>query len=1113
MNDNDHVPEKKYKILTQIEHVLLRSDMYIGSLEPETVSRIVTEDKEVKELNVVCSKAFLKIVDEVISNAQDYQATDPTVSSITLNVNKENGWIKVVNNGKTTVSTKPFESSDKVVAQVVYGVLLSGSNFDDDQKRTWLGRNGVGVKLTNIFSKEFVVDLCDPETGEEHIIVWKDNMKKEDKHTVKKYSKKKACTTVLFLPDYERFKMSLPLSDDVCSLLKGRMQDLAFLTNKKVNVCFNDEQIIYSDLKSYVSMLGGTIMSYENIKGEGGSNLEVCLSVNCPKPHLHSFVNGARCYGTACNMVLSKITEPFSLKFPNATRLSQIVKDNICLIVNATVENPSFTSQTKEVLSTTNSKLGFEYNISNSLSKKLLESPIYKIIEQSIEKKDDKGTAKAIKNRSGPISDYEKATKIGGKEPCTLWITEGKSAKALVVAGFSVIGRDKNGVYPLRGKPLNSYDKPLKEVLTNREWLDLIHILKLDPNKIYDMETIKKLPYQHLSIVTDQDDDGSHILGLILVFFQKFFPTLIEIHPNFLQRFVTPIVRVKATQKSTYTNFYSLQAFKQWSTTNKCSEANYYKGLGTSSVEEAKEYFRASKKNTVNILFENELCHTLLSESYGKMYANKRKEMIQSINFESCVDYTKSNVTVHDFCKNELVHFSYANITRTIPGIDGLKPGQRKTIFTVFKDKSRIKYKVAELAAKVTGTAKYHHGEASLQETIAHMTQQYCGANQIRYLEALSQSGTRHDDRKVHAQPRYMNTKVDEICRLIFPEEEDSVLSYNEEDGVQVEPKCYAGTIPMILVNGAKGIGTGYSTEIPTFSIDDILEHCIHECNGTTTEKPLNYKTNGFNGSITKEDNSLIYKGTVLDEDITWKEKDASKYGKVLRITELPPQVWTNDVKEQLEKCDYIYEVVNHTKNDDIELHVHILHGEDFEKCMTNIKKMVTKRVSLNNMNLFDSNGILRNYTSATEIIKEHSKLKLSVCKKRLNNTIKNLEEDMKLASAKLTYITLVINEKIKVMNVKREKLKEQIHENGLGDFVTELSRMLLTSVTEEEIIKLKDICDKIKQEIERLKKKTPNEIWMEDILKLKNYLDPTSKRKIEEENEQENNHKKKKDY
>jgi DNA topoisomerase II len=126
---------------------------------------------------------------------------------------------------------------------------------------------------------------------------------------------------------------------------------------------------------------------------------------------------------------------------------------------------------------------------------------------------------------------------------CTLILTEGDSAKTLAISGLSVVGRDRYGVFPLRGKLLNVRDAPTKQVASNEEIQAITKILGLRHGMKYDEESIKNLRYGHLMLMTDQDLDGSHIKGLLLNFVEKFWPSLLEV-PNFLQEFITPIVKV-----------------------------------------------------------------------------------------------------------------------------------------------------------------------------------------------------------------------------------------------------------------------------------------------------------------------------------------------------------------------------------------------------------------------------------------------------------------------------------------------------------------------------------------------------------------------------------------
>ena len=204
------------------------------------------------------------------------------------------------------------------------------------------------------------------------------------------------------------------------------------------------------------------------------------------------------------------------------------------------------------------------------------------------------------------------------------------------------------------------------------------------------------------------------------------------------------------------------------------------------------------------------------------------------------------------------------------------------------------------------------------------MTQEYCGANQIGLLQALSQSGTRHDDRKVHAQPRYMNTGIKDVTHLLFNKDECDILERVEEDGKLREPKLYAPTIPLILINGTKGIGTGYSTEVPTFGIQEVIHECKNIANGRECDMALSPKTEGFNGDIIKESaSSFIFKGKMELLDEKWVE--GRETGFVYRIYELPPQVWSNPLKESLEKISWVKEVVPYaTCQTKVDLRAHV---------------------------------------------------------------------------------------------------------------------------------------------------------------------------------------------
>eukprot|EP00828_Plagiopyla_frontata_P035759 TRINITY_DN47367_c0_g1_i2.p2 TRINITY_DN47367_c0_g1~~TRINITY_DN47367_c0_g1_i2.p2 ORF type:complete len:190 (-),score=24.39 TRINITY_DN47367_c0_g1_i2:586-1155(-) len=166
-----------------------------------------------------------------------------------------------------------------------------------------------------------------------------------------------------------------------------------------------------------------------------------------------------------------------------------------------------------------------------------------------------------------------------------------------------------------------------------------------------------------------------------------------------------------------------------------------------------------------------------------------------------------------------MIVFSVSDNLRSIPCIcDGFKPGQRKILYSCFLKRLKSEIKVAQLSGYVSEKSAYHHGEVSLQQTIIGLAQRFVGSNNISLLDPNGQFGTRDVGGKDAASARYIFTNLSGIARKIFVEEDDHIVNYLEDDGERVEPEWYMPVIPMCLVNGAEGIGTGWSTSIPNYN-------------------------------------------------------------------------------------------------------------------------------------------------------------------------------------------------------------------------------------------------------------------------------------------------------
>ena len=199
-----------------------------------------------------------------------------------------------------------------------------------------------------------------------------------------------------------------------------------------------------------------------------------------------------------------------------------------------------------------------------------------------------------------------------------------------------------------------------------------------------------------------------------------------------------------------------------------------------------------------------------------------------------------------------MIHFSKYDCDRSIPNLmDGLKTSQRKIIYTAFKRRLFKEIKVAQFSGSVSEISCYHHGEQSLNGAIIDMAQNYVGSNNINLLEPKGQFGTRLQGGKDSAAPRYIFTLLNKLTRTLFQEADDNVLRYLDDDGTPVEPIYYVPIIPMILVNGSIGIGTGFSTDIMCYNPLEIIDYINASISGKDTSNiKINPYYQGFKGTI-----------------------------------------------------------------------------------------------------------------------------------------------------------------------------------------------------------------------------------------------------------------------
>jgi DNA topoisomerase II len=1063
--------EETYQKKTPLEHILLRPDTYIGSVEKETQNMYVWDDdlKKIVYKNINYVPGLYKIFDEIIVNAADNKIRDPTMTTIKVEINKEENSISVFNDGKG-VPIRIHAEEKVYVPELIFGQLLTSSNYDDKEKKVTGGRNGYGAKLCNIFSTKFIVETADKEVQKYYKQVYTNNMGNTGKPEIMKY-KKSDFTKITFNPDLKRFGMDC-LDDEIVSLLKKRVYDLSG-TVKNVKVYLNGERLEIKNFRQYVELylLEQTSIVHQIIN----DRWELAFITSDEQFHQVSFVNSICTSkgGTHVNHVVDQLCDPIieqiEKKNKNMTVKPLQVKSSMFVFINCLINNPAFDSQTKENLTLRLSSFGSRCEpLKDFIDKVLKNTDIIEKITSFIRAREDQQLKKTDGSKKKKLTmDKLEDAKLAGtinSHKCILFLTEGDSAKTLVMAGRSVVGTDTLGVFPLKGKLLNVREASNSQILKNEEIVSIKKILGLQHNKEYT--DTKSLRYGHVMIMTDQDHDGSHIKGLLINFFDYFYPTLLKI-PGFLQEFITPIVRGKNSRGEVF-DFFSIPEYEEFKLSHPNYTYKYYKGLGTSTNKDAIDYFSNLDKHVKNFLPLTTDDKESIDLAFNKKKADNRKSWLLGYEPGTFLDQNAANISISDFVNKELILFSMADNIRSIPNVmDGFKPGQRKIMFTCFKINLIKEMKVASLSGLVSSGTAYHHGEQSVNSTIVGLAQDFVGSNNINLLMPEGQFGSRLRGGKDSAAFRYIFTYLNPLSRLIFHKSDDLVLNYLNEENQSIEPEYYVPIIPMVLVNGAEGIGTGWSTNIPNFNPKDIINNIRKLLRDEPMEEMVPYYRN-FIGSITK-----IGPGKYQIDGVWETEEDC------LYITELPVGVWTSNYKTHLDSLIESGDIEGYSdQNTDktINIKVHL------KKTLKNTKLSTT--VSTNNMICFNQHHKIKKYDTPEDILKEFYYVRLSYYLKRKEKLLEVLKENMLKDENRVRFIRAVVDETLIINKRKRKDIVDELRREKFAEFdnFNYLLSMEILSLTEERINKLNKAYDESKATYENLLGKTPKALWYEDL-------------------------------
>ena len=1105
---------------TDKQHILDNPDTYIGSVESiDTDMWIMSEDgHKIIQKNINYIPGLFKLFDEGIVNCRDHvvrmqskvdSKTDNAlpVTYIDIIIDTD-GTITMINDGN---GIDVAQKDGIWMPELVFGHLRTSTNYNKEEKKIVGGKNGFGFKLVLIWSSYGRIETVDHIRGLKYIQEYKNNLDEICEPSITK-CKSKSYTKITFKPDFDRLGVK-GLTPDVVALLKKRVFDIGAITDKTIKVRYNTELLPIKNFEQYINLYIGDKSVSPRVYEDNGDRWEYAVALTPSDEFVQiSFVNGIHTLkgGKHVEYILNQIIRKLSDFIEKKKKIKvspNTIKEQLILFLRCDIENPAFDSQTKDYMNTPFAKFGSKCEVSDKFIEKVAKMGIMDAALQLTEIKDKKAAKKTDGTKSKSVRGIPKLTDAnwaGGDKSskCMLILCEGDSAKAGIISGLSSEDRDTIGVYPLKGKLMNIRGEPIKKISDNKEIDEIKKIMGLEIGKQYaTIEDVNKyLRYGKVVFFTDQDLDGTHIKGLGINLFSCEWNSLIQI-PGFLGFMNTPIL--KATRGKKVIEFYNEGEYETWKSVNDIKGwlTKYYKGLGTSTSAEFKLYF--INRKTVEFQFNGDVSNDAIDMVFNKKRADDRKDwLLTEYDRKSYIDTGKNLISYEEFINKELIHFSNYDCDRNIPNLmDGLKISQRKIIFGAFKRNLVTEIKVGQFGNFVSEKSCYHHGEASLISTIISMAQNFVGSNNINLFVPNGQFGTRLLGGKDSASERYIYTLLNKLTRTIFQQEDDNILTYLDDDGTMVEPIYYAPIIPMILVNGSKGIGTGFSTEILCYNPLQIIEYLQNKLRYIEDDIDFIPYYEGFTGTITKvTDNKFLIKSSY--------EKIAPD---TIKITELPVGCWSYDLKEYLESLTIAKEdgekkippivkdfteactdtfisftvIFAKGKLDELEG----LKGDYGCNGVEKLMKLYTTN-STTNMHLFDSNEKLHKFSSVPEIIDAYYDKRLELYQVRKSYMITHLEAELLLLKNKEKYIRETIVGTINLCNKSKEFITNMLTEKGYdvdADMnYNYLTKMPMDSVSEENVVEL---CKKSKNkenELNTIKETSVNKMWLNELDVLK---------------------------
>ena len=1135
--------DPRYKKLNAQKHVLCRTDLYAGNKKTVTCTRQVVDLKTSKFISkeIKCNEILEKIINEIIDNAIDnsFEPVDPT-KIIVVRYDVEEGWFEVSNDGRP-ISVK--QNDGEWIPTMCFSETMCGTKLDDEIQRLGTGMYGMGCTVTNIFCKKFQIECNDYNVSKTLKQTWTDNMTKTTGPKITALRKSAAMsTTVRCWPDMDKFP-EISSIEDTMEVIVARLFMLIAVYPKgddRLKIYLNGKRTRIR-VKSFAGLIkmypntskGIAIFDEQEIEGEGGVTYKIEYAVGASQSSEFEQYSFANCLSTVdpTSTHVSAVVKEV-IKVAKTALQAVCEKNGVRMISTATIKSklrvwvkfsgPNLTySDAKKTRLNTPVTIKVDHKAMLSVLKRSgvlgeLEKGLQKTALVSMTKELSSTSRKRVVSVDNGVDARFAGSSSAKSAKCSLAIAEGVSAGSMAQLGFAVVDRNYWGSYCLKGKVLNARQASPSQLKENATVKGLMQLLGLSFKRKYETEEeFSTLRYGHLVILTDQDSDGSHITALVFNFIEFFWPALAQ-RKGYMRKLITPLLIVRHNKREDE-YYFSENTSAAAESNHHGGKQAYIKGLATLRRTDVMRIWKNLPVFLKDIPTSTSAgkSRDLLNNCFGKDTAEWRKDWVGTYNEDDELDWTQPVITIDSFIDTELKTYSVNSIQRAIPSIvDGLKRTTRKVVWTSLSKLSQTtSVQVFVFGGKVVAEASYHHGDKSLNDSIIGLAQDFPGGpnNGIPLLEGDGFFGSRQHNGSDAGKPRYVKVASRALTKTLFHKDGESSWPVQLEDNVEVEPKWLMPCFPVILVRGAKGIGTAYSCFVPPHDLNDVITATKETLSHGQPTKALVPKVSGFHSQCCAAElqkAQYVFYGHV---DV----QQQSSTSVVVIIDELPFGVsivgYKSKVLDKLVEKNVIksYTEAHKSINEPrFEVVMDHLPSSSSSQDTDGLVKLfqLTKSFPASCMNLLDESGKLCNFENTTDIIKAWAKIKLASCAVSKQHCLDEMTSRHKKLTAKITWTQECISNRGLLQSINTEEdlkmLMQQTLRQCYGDdeqtlavIVEEFLNMPMRNFTKSALENLLKKSKALEDSINTLHGKSVTQIALDQIAEFEECMVKTHNR------------------